>query len=194
MTPFVPLYLTCCLLSRQFGRDDLPACGFQQHCWIWGWLCVQYKVLLYSLDGRLLSSYRAYEWPLGVKSIAWSPSSQFLAIGSFDEKVRNVCCLFYLKHFGELCPNSLPLPHSLSQVRILNHVTWKKITELDHPATISSKNTVSVDPKSLESLAELGCCCLYLKGADGSIAFWMNEFFPAFFPTRVWEWYGNLGM
>lgn len=49
----------------------------------------QYKILLYSLDGRLLSTYQAYEWSLGIKSIAWSPSSQFLAIGSYDEKVRN---------------------------------------------------------------------------------------------------------
>ena len=48
----------------------------------------QYKVLLYSLDGRLLSAYCAYEWSLGVKSVAWSPSSQFLAIGSYDGKVR----------------------------------------------------------------------------------------------------------
>lgn len=47
----------------------------------------QYKVLLYSLDGRLMATYRAYEWSLGVKSLAWSPSSQFLAIGSYDEKV-----------------------------------------------------------------------------------------------------------
>lgn len=73
------------------------------------------------------------------------------------------------KPFEELCPNSLPLPHLLSQVRILNHVTWKKITELEHPAVITSKNTVSVDPKSTESLAELGCCCLYLKDAAESI-------------------------
>lgn len=47
----------------------------------------QYRVLLYSLDGRLLSTYSAYEWSLGVKSVSWSPSSQFLAIGSYDEKV-----------------------------------------------------------------------------------------------------------
>lgn len=67
--------------------------GFWSGCAVF-----QYKVLLYSLDGRLLSSYRAYEWPLGIKSIAWSPSSQFLAIGSFDEKVRSVSCLFYLNH------------------------------------------------------------------------------------------------
>lgn len=47
----------------------------------------QYKVLLYSLDGRLLSAYCAYEWSLGVKAVAWSPSSQFLAVGSYDGKV-----------------------------------------------------------------------------------------------------------
>lgn len=48
---------------------------------------LQYKVLLYSLDGRLLAAYCAYEWSLGIKSVAWSPSSQFLAVGSYDGKV-----------------------------------------------------------------------------------------------------------
>lgn len=47
----------------------------------------QYKILLYSLDGRLLSAFCAYEWSLGIKSVAWSPSSQFLAVGSYDGKV-----------------------------------------------------------------------------------------------------------
>lgn len=47
----------------------------------------QYKVLLYSLDGRLLSAFCAYAWSLGVKAVAWSPSSQFLAVGSYDGKV-----------------------------------------------------------------------------------------------------------
>ncbi len=59
----------------------------------------QYKVLLYSLDGRLLSTYSAYEWSLGVKSVTWSPSSQFLAVGSYDEKVwtiRNNVSLYSL--------------------------------------------------------------------------------------------------
>ncbi|XP_068771845.1 WD repeat-containing protein WRAP73 isoform X2 [Struthio camelus] len=77
------------------------------------WQLLRYKILLYSLDGRLLSTYQAYEWSLGIKSIAWSPSSQFLAIGSYDEKVR-----------------------------ILNHVTWKKITEFEHPATITNPKTI----------------------------------------------------
>uniref|UniRef100_A0A3B3BCV5 WD repeat containing, antisense to TP73 n=1 Tax=Oryzias melastigma TaxID=30732 RepID=A0A3B3BCV5_ORYME len=75
--------------------------------------CLEYKILLYSLDGRLLSTYSAYEWSLGVKSVSWSPSSQFLAIGSFDEKVR-----------------------------ILNHITWKKVAQFEHPAVIDNTKTV----------------------------------------------------
>ncbi|EHB18898.1 WD repeat-containing protein 8 [Heterocephalus glaber] len=73
----------------------------------------QYKMLLYSLDGRLLSVFCAYEWSLGIKSVAWSPSSQFLAIGSYDGKVR-----------------------------LLNHVTWKMITEFGHPAAVNNPKTV----------------------------------------------------
>jgi len=37
----------------------------------------------------------------------------------------------------------------------LNHVTWKKITEFEHPATIANTKTVSMDPKSTESVAVL---------------------------------------
>ena len=54
---------------------------------MWHFIFPQYNVLLYSLDGRCLSRYNAYDLALGVKTLAWSPSSQFLAIGSYDEKV-----------------------------------------------------------------------------------------------------------
>ncbi len=60
--------------------------------------CVfQYKVLLYSVDGRCLASYSAYEYALGVKSVAWSPTSQFLAIGSYDQKVK---CVVFVSHWN----------------------------------------------------------------------------------------------
>ncbi|XP_074883230.1 WD repeat-containing protein WRAP73 isoform X3 [Buteo buteo] len=104
-------------LLRHFDTETQDLFGIEwapNGCVLAVWdTCLEYKVLLYSLDGRLLSTYRAYEWSLGVKSIAWSPSSQFLAIGSYDEKVR-----------------------------ILNHVTWKKITEFEHPATIANTKTI----------------------------------------------------
>uniref|UniRef100_A0A8I5YCM5 WD repeat containing, antisense to TP73 n=1 Tax=Rattus norvegicus TaxID=10116 RepID=A0A8I5YCM5_RAT len=89
------------------------------------WQLLRYKVLLYSLDGRLLSAYCAYEWSLGIKSVAWSPSSQFLAIGSYDGKVR-----------------------------LLNHVTWKMITEFGHPAAINNPKTVVY--KEAEKISQLG--------------------------------------
>ncbi len=81
-------------------------------------LCVwdsvlDYKVFLYSMDGRCLSTYSAYEHALGVKCVRWSPTSQFLAIGSFDQKLR-----------------------------VLNHMTWKTVMEHFHPTTIDSSNVV----------------------------------------------------
>ncbi|KAM9298822.1 WD repeat-containing protein WRAP73 [Gastrophryne carolinensis] len=104
-------------LLRHFETDTQDLSGIDwapNGCVLAVWdSCLEYKMLLYSLDGRLLSSYSAYDWSLGIKSVAWSPSSQFLAIGSYDEKVR-----------------------------ILNHVTWKPITELHHPDTVSSPKTV----------------------------------------------------
>ncbi|POI32618.1 hypothetical protein CIB84_003630 [Bambusicola thoracicus] len=104
-------------LLRHFDTETQDLFGIEwapNGCVLAVWdTCLEYKILLYSLDGRLLSTYQAYEWSLGIKSIAWSPSSQFLAIGSYDEKVR-----------------------------ILNHVTWKKITEFEHPATVTNTKTI----------------------------------------------------
>uniref|UniRef100_A0A669EYK9 WD repeat containing, antisense to TP73 n=1 Tax=Oreochromis niloticus TaxID=8128 RepID=A0A669EYK9_ORENI len=105
-------------LLRHFETETQDLAGLEwspNGCVLAVWdSCLEYKVLLYSLDGRLLSTYSAYEWSLGVKSVSWSPSSQFLAIGSYDEKVR-----------------------------IINHITWKKIAQFEHPATVESTKAVS---------------------------------------------------
>ncbi|XP_051143651.1 uncharacterized protein LOC127260049 [Andrographis paniculata] len=68
---------------------------------------LEYKVLIYSPDGRCLSKYQAYESGLGVKSVSWSPSSQFLAVGSYDQMIR-----------------------------VLNHLTWKVFAEFMHLSTV----------------------------------------------------------
>ncbi|KAI3471010.1 hypothetical protein Pfo_027673 [Paulownia fortunei] len=68
---------------------------------------LEYKVLIYSPDGRCLSKYRAYESGLGVKSVSWSPCSQFLAVGSYDQMIR-----------------------------VLNHLTWKVFAEFTHLSTV----------------------------------------------------------
>ena len=74
---------------------------------------LDYKVLLYSLDGRCLASYSAYEHALGIKTVAWSLSSQFLAVGSFDEKVR-----------------------------VLNHLTWRAVAEHCHSSPLDCEGAV----------------------------------------------------
>ncbi|GBG89539.1 hypothetical protein CBR_g49329 [Chara braunii] len=74
-----------------------------------------YKVLVYAPDGRCLAKYQAYENALGVKGVMWSPSGQFLAIGSYDQAVR-----------------------------ILNYLTWKPLMEHVHPQTIRGPSTVVV--------------------------------------------------
>uniref|UniRef100_A0A8C2WNL5 WD repeat containing, antisense to TP73 n=1 Tax=Cyclopterus lumpus TaxID=8103 RepID=A0A8C2WNL5_CYCLU len=116
-------------LLRHFETETQDLAGLEwspNGCVLAVWdSCLEYKVLLYSLDGRLLSAYSAYEWSLGVKSVTWSPNSQFLAIGSYDEKVR-----------------------------ILNHITWKKITQFEHPSSIN--NTKAVVYKEVEKRTAVG--------------------------------------
>lgn len=47
--------------------------------------CLAYKVLVYGLDGALVGTYSAYGDALGVRCVSWSPDSQLLAVGSYDQ-------------------------------------------------------------------------------------------------------------
>eukprot|EP00002_Diphylleia_rotans_P001493 TRINITY_DN10836_c0_g1_i1.p1 TRINITY_DN10836_c0_g1~~TRINITY_DN10836_c0_g1_i1.p1 ORF type:complete len:421 (+),score=57.27 TRINITY_DN10836_c0_g1_i1:52-1314(+) len=49
---------------------------------------LEYKLCLYSIDGSCYLKYSAYDKALGIKSAAPSPTLRFVALGSFDQKVR----------------------------------------------------------------------------------------------------------
>ncbi|KAF6149891.1 hypothetical protein GIB67_008612 [Kingdonia uniflora] len=70
---------------------------------------LDYKVLIYSPDGRCLSKYQAYESGLGVKTVAWSSCGQYLAVGSYDQMLR-----------------------------VFDHLTWKIFAEFMHLSTVRS--------------------------------------------------------
>jgi WD40 repeat protein len=79
----------------------------------------QYALYIYTPDGRMVANYGGPElsavgsgartggatggFGLGVKSVAWSPSAQVLAVGGYDQRIR-----------------------------LLNHYTWKTIIEFQH--------------------------------------------------------------
>ncbi|VDP43444.1 unnamed protein product [Schistosoma margrebowiei] len=78
--------------------------------------CLRYKASIYSVGGKHLNTYCAYEPTqelLGIKSVSWSPTGQLLALGSYDQKCRllndfNWTCLACLKH-----PVNKPIDPSL---------------------------------------------------------------------------------
>ncbi|XP_022159755.1 WD repeat-containing protein WRAP73 isoform X3 [Momordica charantia] len=76
---------------------------------------LEYKVLVYSPDGRCLYKYQAYESGLGVKSVTWSPCGQFLAVGSYDQMLR-----------------------------VLNHLTWKTFAEFIHVSTVRNPSCPAI--------------------------------------------------
>lgn len=76
---------------------------------------LDYKVLIYSPDGRCLSKYQAYESGLGVKTVAWSACGQYLAVGSYDQMIR-----------------------------VFNHLTWKIFAEFMHLSTVRSPCSAAV--------------------------------------------------
>ncbi|TMW64402.1 hypothetical protein Poli38472_013024 [Pythium oligandrum] len=82
---------------------------------------LEYRVLLYANNGTLLARYQAYENALGVKTMAWSSSGQFLAIGSYDDSLR-----------------------------VLSHLNWKPIAEFDHETLSISITRVTKDAVEYE--------------------------------------------
>eukprot|EP00051_Salpingoeca_urceolata_P008323 m.105111 g.105111 ORF g.105111 m.105111 type:complete len:282 (+) comp15691_c0_seq1:2072-2917(+) len=81
---------------------------------------LDYLVAVYAPNGHELGQYSAYKDGLGIKSISWSPCSQLLAVGSYDETVR-----------------------------LLNHATWKHVAEFKHSSTVTNPHVVvynQVDP------------------------------------------------
>mmetsp|Transcript_26839 Transcript_26839/g.43836 ORF Transcript_26839/g.43836 Transcript_26839/m.43836 type:complete len:432 (-) Transcript_26839:209-1504(-) len=82
------------------------------------YLCVwdsptEYNVLIYLPDGRLMHKYQAYQNAMGARLVEWSPSSQFLAVGSYDQKAR-----------------------------LLNEITFKVVTEYSHTEKVDDNSVV----------------------------------------------------
>ncbi|KAK3447380.1 hypothetical protein EUGRSUZ_A02922 [Eucalyptus grandis] len=103
---------------------------------------LEYKVLVYSPDGRCLFKYQAYESGLGVKSVSWSPCGQFLAVGSYDQMLR-----------------------------VLSHLTWKTFAEFTHLSNVRAPCCAAIfkevdEPLQID-MSELSLSDDYMQGNSG---------------------------
>ncbi|KAH1139058.1 hypothetical protein GLYMA_10G194400v4 [Glycine max] len=128
---------------------------------------LDYKVLIYSPDGRCLFKYQAYESGLGIKSVSWSPCGQFLAVGSYDQMLR-----------------------------VLNHLTWKTFAELMHPSTVRGPCYAAVfkevdEPLQLD-MSELCLSDDFSQGHDGILSWSTDSQYICTrndsMPTVLWIW------
>ena len=109
---------------------------------------MEYKIFIYYPDGRLVSCFSAYDYGLGIKSVTWSPSSQFLVIGSYDQKVR-----------------------------FLNYYTWKPIIELSHPSHLLATDVKVFKEVSTLDFKELAVVSswTHIHSSSEKIRYYLNN-------------------
>ena len=75
----------------QLATADLEDIAWSPDCaCLVAWdTCLTYKLVVFAPNGEMLTSYSAYQNALGIKSVAWSPSGQLLAVGSFDQACQS---------------------------------------------------------------------------------------------------------
>lgn len=76
----------------QASRHALPTSDAADLAWSPDATCLavwesalDYRLYVIALDGSCLLDYCAYPDGLGIKTVAWSPTGQMLAVGSYDQ-------------------------------------------------------------------------------------------------------------
>lgn len=87
-----------------------------------------------ALDGTSLAHYRAYEDALGVKCVAWSPSSHLLAVGSFDQAGARPG----VAAWGAQACSSDSRARRAQEVRLLHHANWLPVASLAHTERLAA--------------------------------------------------------
>ncbi|KAG5439524.1 hypothetical protein PCANB_002099 [Pneumocystis canis] len=169
---------------KLFKKWRLPTIDAQGCSWSQDgkWLAVwesfmEYKILLYTSNGYLLQQYSAYDIGLGIKTVQWSPpTGQFIAVGSFDGKVR------FLDNFTS---NSVIEMTHITTIRFDSVTVWKEVFSsvpeyeiLSQPVSLPSIPLNTRDPASC-----LGVGILSFNN-DGTLVATRSDNMP----TILWIW------
>jgi len=172
----------------------LPTTDAQGFAWshdgrfvaIWDTPSIGYRVHIYTAAGDL---YRIYsgdqtdgEVELGVRSVSWSPSGEYLAIGGYDRRVRLLSTrtfspLMYLDH---TTPIQLP-PSSISQIwheelSGSSNRSYASATAPFSPPTSNSSSSADPLKDTSTSLLSFSPCGRFLATRHDAT------------PTTAWIW------
>ncbi|CAM0138761.1 unnamed protein product [Umbelopsis sp. WA50703] len=78
---------------------------------------IYYKLVVYRPNGSHVTTFSAYDDGLGIKNITWSPTTQFLAINSYDHKSR-LLSTFDWKQLQEFTHHTKYPENSNSEIHI----------------------------------------------------------------------------
>lgn len=138
---------------------------------------IDYRVLIYTPDGRLVRTFIAYDLGLGVKTLSWSPTSEYLAIGSYDNKVRFLNNLTFSP--------SIELSH-VTTVRSRTTSVWRQVNSGHVPRYEAVEQAIS-PPFQKHNVGEAAA-----KLGVGLLAFSPSGYFLATrcdsMPTTIWIW------
>ncbi|KAI5801117.1 hypothetical protein EDC01DRAFT_628068 [Geopyxis carbonaria] len=170
-------------ISSTFTLPTLDAQGLRwSPCgrWlaIWDSAVAGYKVLVYTADGHL---YRTHEKPcegLGVKTVEWSPSGDFLTVGSYDGKL----CFLSNYTFSPV----ISMNHTKT-VRLPGVTVWSEsaaaqdryYTQVQQPTMLP---IIPFNPSDLQP--KIGISSMAFSNPDGTLIATKNDNMP----NTVWIW------
>ncbi|ORY78250.1 hypothetical protein BCR37DRAFT_388968 [Protomyces lactucae-debilis] len=167
-------------IAHTFSIDTTDACGLA-----WSpsgkWLAVwdhpiEYRILIYTASGLLVRKYEAYDLGLGILSVVWSTDGEYLAVGSYDGRVR-LLNTFTFAPTTEILHNELVRDPSIQAWREVFGATERRYDSAQAPMSLPTAKALPTElPKTGVSLL--------LFSPDGRHLVTRSDAMP----TTLWIW------
>ncbi|KAI5856912.1 hypothetical protein BZA05DRAFT_161638 [Tricharina praecox] len=146
---------------------------------VWDSPTVGYRVLVYTADGHL---YRTHEKPcegLGVKTVEWSPSGDFLTIGSYDGKMCFLSNYTFSPVISMNHTRTIRLPGVTVWSECANSAGKRYYDKVQQPTTLPTLQFNPADPTP-----KTGISAMAFSNPDGTLVATKNDNMP----SSLWIW------
>lgn len=146
---------------------------------VWDSPVVGYRVLVYTASGHL---YRTHEVPcegLGIKTVEWSPSANFLTIGSYDGKMCFLNNYTFSPVISMHHTRTVKLPNVTVWSECLTSARDRYYAKVQQPTTLPIVPFHPSDPQPA-----VGVSAMAFSNPDGKLVATKNDNMP----STVWIW------